>query len=144
MADAGPARPMVITHDGGKRFAAQIRGHRVIVDQPAKAGGGDTAPMPIELLGASLGTCVAYYVHQFLETRSLSTEGLRVEVTPQWTTEPRRLGRFEVRVSLPTDLPEPYPALLERVARTCPAGATLELGNEVEFEFELGSGVAVG
>lgn len=136
MADAGPERPMVITHDGGKRFAARIRGHRVIVDQPAKAGGGDTAPMPIELLGASLGTCVAYYVHQFLEARSLPTEGLRVEVAPQWTTAPRRLGRFDVRVRLPMELPEPYPALLERVVRTCPAGATLERGSEVEIELE--------
>lgn len=144
MADAGPERPMVITHDGGKRFAAQVRGHRLIVDQPVKAGGGDTGPMPIELLGASLGTCVAYYVQQFLDARSLPADGLRVEVTPTWTKEPRRLGRFEVRVILEADLPEPYPAMLERVARSCPAGATLELGSEVEFEFELGSGVEVG
>lgn len=140
MAEQGPARPMVITHDGGKRFAADIRGHRLLVDQPAKAGGEDSAPMPIELLGAALGTCVAYYVREFLDARALDATGLRVEVAPQWTTEPRRLGRFDVRVILPADLPEPYPAMLERVARTCPAGATLELGSEVEFDFAIGAG----
>lgn len=138
MAGAGPDRPMVITHDGGKRFAAQIRGHRLVVDQPEKAGGTDSGPMPIELLGAALGTCVAYYVRQFLETRSLDTTGLRVEVRPHWMAELRRLGRFEVQVVVPADLAEPYPAMLERVARSCPAGATLELGSEVEFAFAIG------
>ena len=46
-------QPIVVTHEGGVRFAAQIRSHRVVVDQPERAGGEDTGPMPLELLGAS-------------------------------------------------------------------------------------------
>ena len=45
-------QPIVVTHDGGVRFAAQIRSHRVVVDQPERAGGDDSGPMPLELLGA--------------------------------------------------------------------------------------------
>ena len=52
-------QPIVVTHEGGARFAAQIRSHRVIVDQPQHAGGMDSGPMPIELLGTALGTCIA-------------------------------------------------------------------------------------
>jgi hypothetical protein len=39
-------QPIVVTHDGGMRFTAQVRTHRVTVDQPTRAGGADTGPMP--------------------------------------------------------------------------------------------------
>jgi hypothetical protein len=29
-------QPIVVTHEGGARFAAQIRSHRVVVDQPER------------------------------------------------------------------------------------------------------------
>ena len=48
-------QPMVITHEGGLRFAADIRGHRLIVDQPPGVGE-DTGPTPLELLGGHIGT----------------------------------------------------------------------------------------
>jgi len=35
---------MVVTHEGGVRFAADVRGHRVIVDQPIGSGGEDSGP----------------------------------------------------------------------------------------------------
>jgi len=69
MAGHNPRPPMVITHEGGVKFAAQIRGHKLIVDQPVGGGGEDSAPMPLELLGAGLGTCVALYVQQFCHAR---------------------------------------------------------------------------
>jgi putative redox protein len=52
--------PIVITHEGGVRLAAQVRSHRIVVDQPLHTGGEDTGPSPIELLGVALGTCVAF------------------------------------------------------------------------------------
>ncbi|MHB1070258.1 MAG: OsmC family protein, partial [Gemmatimonadaceae bacterium] len=57
--------PMVITHVGGVQFSAQVRSHRILVDQPERGGGADGGPSPMELLGVSLGTCVALYVQQF-------------------------------------------------------------------------------
>lgn len=79
--------PMIITHEGGMKFAAQVRSHRIVVDQPAPAGGADTGPMAFELLGVSLGTCVALYVQQFCQSRDIRcpahhtlTQGARVTV----------------------------------------------------------------
>ena len=40
MAGAGSRAPMVITHEGGLTFAAQVRSHRVVVGQPRAGGGG--------------------------------------------------------------------------------------------------------
>jgi putative redox protein len=126
--------PMVITHEGGVKFAAQIREHRVMVDQPPGGGGEDSAPMPLELLGASLGTCVALYVQQFCHARGLPYQGMRVEVEPRGAQG--RIGRFDVRVVMPEPLPPQYAQLLERVARSCPAHNTLAHGAEVAVDIE--------
>jgi uncharacterized OsmC-like protein len=121
----------VVTHEHGLRFAARVRSHTVLVDQPVNAGGEDAAPMPIEMLGVSLGTCIALYVHQYLATRDLPHEGLRVEVEQRGARAPNRVGEFDVRVVLPAPLPSPHNELLERVARSCPAHYTLEHGSQV-------------
>ena len=130
-----PYPPMVVTHEGGMKFATQIRGHRLIVDQPAGAGG-DEGPMPIELLGASIGTCVALYVQQFCQSRGVPYEGMRVEVQQIGARGPSRVGTFDVRVVLRDEAPPQYAELLERVARSCPAHNTLVHGAEVAVRIE--------
>lgn len=136
MSTSGARAPMVITPEGGLKFAAQVRSHRIVVDQPERAGGEDAGPMPIELLGVSLGTCVALYVQQFCQSRGLPHEGMRVEVEQYGAPNPSRVGEFVVRVVLPAEIPEQYAALLERVARSCPAHHTLELGAAVKMQIE--------
>ena len=129
------AEPIVVTHLGGMQFAATVRGHRILVDQPVKAGGGDAAPTPIELLTSSLGCCIAFYVRQFCRSRSLPYLGMSVEVTPQTTDG--RIDRFMVRVAMPEALPPREMALLERVARSCPAHATLSHGADITVGIDV-------
>jgi uncharacterized OsmC-like protein len=117
--------PIVVTHDGSARFSARVRSHRVVVDQPTHAGGADTGPMPLELLGVSLGTCIAYYVHKFLQAREIAHEGMRVEVHQTTAKNPYRVAQFAVHLILPAALPPDYSELLERVVRSCPAHNTL-------------------
>ena len=50
---------MTVRHQGGDRFEIDVRGHRVIVDQPSGAGGSDKGPTPTELFVAGLASCVA-------------------------------------------------------------------------------------
>lgn len=140
MAEHGARKPMVITHQGGVKFAADIRGHTVMVDQPAGGGGEDSAPMPLELLGAALGTCVALYVQQFCHARGLNHEGMRVEVDPHGAQG--RVGKYEVRVVLKEPVPAQYAALLERVAKSCPAHNTLVHGAEVGVTIDMPAPVA--
>ena len=131
--------PIVVTHEGGVQFAAQVRSHRILVDQPERGGGADAGPAPIELLGVSLGTCVALYVQQFCQSRELPYEGLRVEVQQRGAQNPNRIGEFTVRVVLPGGVPAEHAAMLERVARNCPAHNTLAHGAEVLMEFAVGA-----
>lgn len=139
MATTSARAPMVITHEGGLRFAADVRSHRIVVDQPQRAGGDDTGVMPIELLGVSLGTCIALYVQQFCQTRGIATEGMRIELQQYGAANPGRIGEFDVKVVLPTELPAQYAEMLERVARSCPAHNTFEHGAKVKVEIQAGA-----
>lgn len=143
MPDAREGSPIVVTHLDGVRFAAQIRSHVLIVDQPPHAGGMDAGPMPIELLGTSLGTCIALYVQQFLHARRLPYQGMRVEVEQIGAKNPNRVGEFSVRVLLPAPLPPAYGELLERVIRSCPAHNTLEHAARLTIAIESGTAAAV-
>lgn len=131
-----PRKPMVITYEGGLRFAVEIGKHWLVVDQPEKSGGKDAGPSPIQLLGASLGSCVALYVRQFCETRGLPYEGMRVEVTQVGAQHPNRIDEFDVRVIMPQELPEPYPEKLDAAIRSCPAYNTLVRGAQIQIGIE--------
>ncbi|MEO7456913.1 MAG: OsmC family protein [Gemmatimonadaceae bacterium] len=119
--------PIVVTHDAGSRFSARVRGHHVESDQPITSGGTDTAPTPVELLGAALGSCIALYVHKFLAARSLPTDGVRVEV--QATA-----GNYAVRVMLAERPGDQHLMMLGRVVRSCPVHQALEHGAQIVVE----------
>jgi putative redox protein len=143
MSGQSPRSPIVVTHEGGVKFAAQIRSHRIVVDQPVRGGGEDSGPAPLELLGASLGTCVALFVQQFCQARAIPHDGMRVEVEQTGAANPNRIGRFVVRVVLPGEVPEHHAAMLERVARSCPAHNTLAHGAEVAVVIETAATAGV-
>lgn len=128
--------PIVVRHESGVRFAAQVRSHRIIVDQPRAGGGEDTGPAPIELLGVALGTCVAFYVQQACQARGLPFDDMRVEVQQMGAAEPGRIGSFTVRVILPGEIPAHTLAVLERVAASCPAHNTLSHGAAINVSVE--------
>jgi uncharacterized OsmC-like protein len=136
-------QPIVVTHEGGLRFAAEIRSHRIVVDQPERAGGADSGPMPLELFGAALGTCIALYVQQFLQARGLPHEEMRVEVEQHKAAHPSRIATFVARVILPAALPPAYAELVERVARSCPAHGTLTNAAQVIVTIEATTAAAV-
>ena len=134
MENGGPT-PTLVTHAGGAKFSIKIRSHEIMVDQTVAGGGCDSAPTPLELLGASLGSCIAYYVHQFFHTRGLPADDLTVEVSQTKARNPTRIDSFSVRVTLPADIPEKYMPLLHRILETCPAHNTLIGGTKVAVEF---------
>jgi putative redox protein len=131
----------VITTEGGLRFAAHVRGHRIDTDQPERSGGADSAAMPLELLAASLGTCIAFYAHQFCATRGIPTDGLRVEIRTETAKGPYRIARFDVKVFLPDALPDEYHAAIDRAVRTCPVHNTLTHAPDVTMELVAAAAV---
>ena len=132
-------KPITVTWDGGVRFTADIRGHKIVVDQPPQGCGQDAGPTPLELVPAALGTCVALFVQQFLATRGLDATGLAVQVFTAPEANPHRIGRFEVTVSVPKGVPEQYRDAVVRVAESCTVHHTLTHQPEIAVEFLEGA-----
>lgn len=49
-----------ITLEQGKQISTEIRGHRILTDQPVESGGHNEAPAPYDLFLAAIGTCAGY------------------------------------------------------------------------------------
>ncbi|HID25374.1 MAG TPA: hypothetical protein EYP23_02780 [Thermoplasmata archaeon] len=52
-------------------------------DQPVSEGGGVTAPTPLDLFIASIGTCMSYYVLQFCEQRDISRKDIKLSLADE-------------------------------------------------------------
>lgn len=129
-----------ILHLGDVKFEAVARGHRVLCDQPATGGGLDSGMTPPEFLLVSLGTCAGFYAAQYLKTRSLAADGLRVKVTADKAKQPARLGRFQIEVTVP-ELDEQHREGILRAVKACLIHNTLL--NAPAIEIQLNAPVAV-
>lgn len=114
-----------VHHVRGDRFEIQTRGHTFHVDQPVDSGGEDSAPTPVELLVASLSSCVAHYAHSYLRRHGLPEQGLAVQATAEMADRPARVGSITVELTLPTGVPEDRRAALLAVASHCTVHNTL-------------------
>jgi putative redox protein len=116
------------------RIALSMRGHEIVVDQPAADGGGDCGPAPTELFVASLAGCVAFYAHRYLARHDLPEEGISVDVSYAMSTgHPARIESMDVRIHVPDQVPaERLPALLA-VASGCTVHNTLRRPPHIEI-----------
>jgi len=124
-ATAAPAGRIEVSYAGGEAYAIAARGHALLVDQPADAGGGDAAVTPTELLVASLATCVAYYAGRYLDRYGLPREELRVVAEFTMAPDrPARVGAVRLRIAAP-GVPDKRQAGLLAVASHCTVHNTL-------------------
>ncbi len=118
---------------GGRAYEITVRGHGVLVDQPAEAGGEDRGPQPIELFVAALAACVATYAGSFLRRDGIDAAGLRVECEYELAERPARVGVIRIRVVPPAGLPDDRRAPLLAMARHCSAHNTLRQAPAVDI-----------
>ena len=119
----------------GEAYEVAVRGHRVVVDQPPDAGGGDSAPTPTELFVASLATCVAFYAGRYLSRHGFSREGLAVSVDFAMATDrPARVSGVRLTVRVPADLPADRWPALRAVAAHCTVHNSLQRPPDVGIE----------
>jgi len=91
---------------------------------------------PPEFLLVSLGTCAGYYALQYLKTRSLPTEGLRVEVDATKAAGPARLDSFRIEVQVP-ELEERHREGVLRAVNSCLIHHTLQHPPKVEIALNM-------
>lgn len=115
----------------GFKHQIKIRGHELLLDEPAEQGGDDAGPSPQEMLAASLASCTAVTMEMYADRKGWDVSGLEVECdyTPAERGSPTR---FELVVRLPSHLDEEQRQRLSVIAAKCPVHRTLE--GEVLFQ----------
>ncbi|MCB9476282.1 MAG: OsmC family protein [Deltaproteobacteria bacterium] len=117
---------MTMTFPGGKKVDAVFKGYTVNTDQPEKAGGEGSSPAPFELFLASLGTCSAYFVLSFCQSRDLPTEGVGVTLSTDYDKETHKLAGVDFKITVPPGFPEKYHTALVRAVHQCSVKKALE------------------
>ncbi len=110
---------MIISWTAGVQLAVEVRGHRLIVDQPKEEGGDDQGITPVEMFVASLGACIGYFAVRFCRRHNLPAAGLAVKMIWDYAEQPHRVGSLTVRVSLPVDFPSEMQDRLRKVVEGC-------------------------
>src|SRR5215467_6862952 len=127
---AHPLTNSVTAHwEGGWRCRVEAGGFELVVDEPPRAGGTGTGPMPTEYLLAAMASCYALALQWAAGKRGTTLPGLTVTATG--TYDGPRFSRLQLSVSseLPADEVEP---LVKPALRACYVSNTLAAAPEVE------------
>lgn len=117
---------------GGSTFEVVVRGHNVVVDQPADQGGADLGPTPTELFVAGLAACVAHYASGYLRRHSIDPAGFAVSAAFAFAEDrPSRVSRIDVTVQPPPALPTESTEAFLAVASHCTVHNTLTRGVDI-------------
>lgn len=114
------------------------RGHEIRVDEPEWAGGGDTGPMPTELLTAGLASCFCLAFAWAAGKRHVELEELVVRVKAHREPGKPRYECYDVWVSA-SPRPEQMDRLLELASRFCWVSNTLRTPPEIRYREDDGS-----
>ena len=132
---AGDVQGMGVRFVAGEAYEVTVRGHRLVVDQPADAGGQDSAPTPTELFVASLATCVAYYAGRYLTRHGYSRDGLAVSAGyGMGSDRPARVSAINVAIRVPVSLPPERWAALRAVVSHCTVHNSLAVPPSVTID----------
>jgi uncharacterized OsmC-like protein len=119
------------------RTDAAVRGHPIVVDEPAALGGSDLGPTPFDLLCTALGGCTAITLRMYADRKEWSLEEVLVKV--EHRREKALEGRggsgvdvFRMRVGLRGELDDGQRARLIEIAARCPVHRTLAAGATIE------------
>jgi putative redox protein len=107
----------------GYAHDVEVDGHTLRLDEPPEAGGSGTGPRPTQLLGASLGACIAITVEMYAERKGwdLGEVEVDVELSYEWAVP---VG-FDVGLKLSGELDEAQRRRLLAIAAKCPVHKVL-------------------
>jgi uncharacterized OsmC-like protein len=105
-------------------------------DAPSDNKGQGARFSPTDLIATGLGACLITTMGIKAETMDIKLDGAKVEVTKVMLSEPRRIGKIVIAVTMPAlNLDEKTKEILERVGRTCPVERSLHPNMELDISF---------
>src|SRR5262249_18957537 len=124
------------------RFQQEVSvgAHRLLADEPVKAGGLDSGPGPYDLLLAALGACTAMTLRLYAERKALPLDEVTVRLhhaqihaadCESCETKEGMLDRIDRTITLSGTLDDGQRARLLEIADKCPVHRTLT--SEIEI-----------
>lgn len=105
-------------------------------DAPSDNKGQGARFSPTDLIATGLGACLITTMGIKAETMDIKLDGAKVDVTKVMLSEPRRIGKIIIAVTMPAlNLDEKTKEILERVGRTCPVERSLHPDMELDISF---------
>ncbi|MEQ1747208.1 MAG: OsmC family protein [Saprospiraceae bacterium] len=113
-----------------------LSGVQISTDAPPDNQGKGEAFSPTDLCAASLAACALTTMAIRIREKNINIDGAKAEVTKVMASDPRRIGRIEIRLLMPPNgYSEADKKLLMTIADTCPVALSLhpDLVQAVEF-----------
>ena len=106
-------------------------------DAPSDNKGKGARFSTTDLIATGLGACLITTMGIKAESMDIKLDGAKVEVTKVMMSEPRRIGKIVIAVTMPAlNLDEKTIEILERVGRTCPVERSLHPDMELDISFK--------
>jgi uncharacterized OsmC-like protein len=105
-------------------------------DAPSDNKGQGARFSPTDLIATGLGACLITTMGIKAESMDLKIDGAKVDVTKVMMSEPRRIGKIVIAITIPAlNLDDHAKEILERVGRTCPVERSLHPDMELDISF---------
>ncbi len=124
---------MKITFEGNKKVKVRVKDFDVWTDQPKEQGGDATAPTPIDLFLASLGSCSGVFVLNFLKQHALP-ENVYLTLDPVWNISEYVIDKINVVIHVPSDFPQKYENALIEVAKRCLVARHVKVEHDITLK----------
>lgn len=123
------------TLNGKFVIESDIRGHRVVIDQPINVGGSDAGPTSMELLFVSLAGCIGSIGRIVAMQKRIALRGMQIKVEGELDLNgllgkpvDGRIGFEGITISVDVDADmsaEEKEAFIHEVDRRCPVSENL-------------------
>lgn len=111
---------------------AKMRNHFAVLDEPIKAGGGDTGPTPVEYLLTAIGGCVAMTLRMYAERKDQNLGKIKVIVSQkeELTSSGIKKSLLE-EISFENEITEEQRIKLLEIAGKCPVAKMVKGETEI-------------
>jgi len=111
-------------------------GETMITDAPTDNNGKGAAFSPTDTVATGLATCMLTIMGIRAGKKNINIQGATAEITKTMASNPRRISKIEITITMPKiGIEENFQELLEMAAQSCPVAQSLHPDIEQVVDF---------
>ena len=107
----------------------------IITDAPIDNQGKGERFSPTDLVAAALGSCMLTIMGISARVQGIDISGTKVKVEKNMGEEPRKISEINLQIIFNSQINDKHKTILERAAKHCPVGKTLDGNIEENIKF---------